>query len=221
MNDPDVALTDYALALEAGLFALWVWRRRSGGGLRPWLVLFFGSTGVASLLGGTVHGFLADAGRGHAVLWRAALIAIGATALAGWGLGARLLLPPRFARWVVRLAAAEGLFYAGVVAFVSQEFRLAVLQYLPAALFLLVAFSLRWRRSREAAAALAAGGIVLSFVAAALQQLGIAAHPIWLDHNALYHVVQAAALALIFLGARGLAPSAGQGPAAGGASGAC
>ena len=40
-----------------------------------------------------------------------------------------------------------------------------------------------------------------------LQQLEIALHPVYFDHNAVYHVVQAAALVLLFLGFRRTADS--------------
>jgi hypothetical protein len=43
-----------------------------------------------------------------------------------------------------------------------------------------------------------------AFVAAGIQQGGIGLHPVYFNHNALYHLVQGIALALIFLAARGL-----------------
>jgi hypothetical protein len=45
-------------------------------------------------------------------------------------------------------------------------------------------------------------GLALTFVAAAVQQLRIAIHPVYFNHNALYHVIQAGALLLIFVAAR-------------------
>src|SRR2546422_6430208 len=52
--------------------------------------LFFGSAAVASLAGGTVHGFFLDVRTlGNAVLWRITLIAIGVTAASAWAIGAR------------------------------------------------------------------------------------------------------------------------------------
>ena len=51
----------------------------------------------------------------------------------------------------------------------------------------------------------AIAGIVLSLVAAVIQQTQTGIPSLRLSHNALYHLVQAAGLLLIFLTARGLA----------------
>src|SRR2546428_2799167 len=86
MTEPDVALTDYALALECTVFAYLLQRKEHA--------LFFASAAVASLAGGTVHGFFLDARTlGNAVLWRITLIAIGVTAASAWAIGARVLFP--------------------------------------------------------------------------------------------------------------------------------
>ena len=203
MTEPDVTLTDYALAVECAVFAYLLGRGSAAAGpLRLWWVLFFGSASAASLFGGTVHGFFLDeAILGHRILWPATLIAIGTTALAGWAIGARILCSESVARWVVRAAFAELLVYVGVVLALTQEFRVAVLDYLPAALFLLISTCVAYGRERARSFALVALGLVATFVAAAIQQLGIAVHPVYFNHNALYHALQFAALFAIFWGA--------------------
>lgn len=208
MTEPDVALTDYALAMECAIFAWLLWRRGSGerpGAARGWWVLFFAAAAAAPLLGGTVHGFFLEApGLAGVVLWRLSLLAIGVAAVAAWALGAGLLLPPRAACRVVVLAAAALAAYAAVVLFVEDAFWVAIAHYLPAALLLLVGLSWVAVRERSAPATLGASGVALMFVAAALQQLRVALHPVYFNHNALYHAVQAVALALLFLGVRDL-----------------
>jgi predicted Co/Zn/Cd cation transporter (cation efflux family) len=47
-------------------------------------------------------------------------------------------------------------------------------------------------------------GLVLSFIAAAIQQIGIGLHPLYFNHNALYHLIQAIGLFLLFWTARRL-----------------
>src|SRR2546426_7467653 len=99
MTEPDVALTDYALAIECALFAYLVRRREHA--------LFFGSAAVASLAGGTVHGFFLDARTlGNEILWRITLIAIGVTAASAWAIGARGLFSAPMARRITIAAAA-------------------------------------------------------------------------------------------------------------------
>ena len=197
MTEPDVALTDYALALECTVFAYLLQRKEHA--------LFFGSAAIASLAGGTVHGFfLDDRTLGNAVLWRITLIAIGVTAASAWAIGARVLFPGPTARRISIAAAAAFAAYCVVTVFITQEFRAAVVFYLPAVVFLLVALSVAYARARERAILPAVAGLGLMFIAAAVQQARIALHPRYFNHNALYHLIQALALWLLFLGLRRL-----------------
>lgn len=201
MTDPDVTLTDYGLAILCAVFVWRLWRGRGLGLPGPWLTLFFAATGVAALLGGTVHGFFALEGTAqNDVLWSATLIAIGVAAFAAWGLGARLVLRDGLARGLIGLTALVLTGYVGLVLAGYREFRVAVLHYVPATVFLLLAVLVAHRRRPGSGFRLAAAGLALSFIAAILQQLGIGLHPVWLDHNALYHVIEAGALVLLFAG---------------------
>jgi MFS family permease len=204
VSEPDVTLTDYALALEcAVLTALalrWPARDES---LRRWWAVFFASIGAASLLGGPVHGFFNAPGNSiRAILWPATILAIGVTSTAIWIAGAHVQLREPARSWVRRAAIALLLVYTLVVLFVSSRFFVAIAAYLPAVLFLLVAMVLAYRRHRQPALAYGILGLALTFVAAAVQQLRIAIHPTYFNHNALYHVIQGVALFLIFLGAK-------------------
>jgi hypothetical protein len=205
MTEPDVTLTDYALFAECAAFA-WLIARRPANllGLRRWTVLFFLFTAVAALLGGTVHGFFADADGVGRVLWKISMLAIGATALTGWAIGARLLFGNDEADRVLGIAGVLTVAYAAVIVFVADAFWIAVAAYLPAAAFLLAGFLRAAVRGRAWWAWLGAVALVLSFVAAAIQQLRISLHPVYFNHNALYHLVQAVALALLFKASRGL-----------------
>lgn len=203
--EPDVALTDFGLALECAAFAAWLYRRGAAEALRPWFVAFFAALGLAALFGGITHGFLADhQSRLYGVIWSATLLAIGVTALAGWAIGARLTLSERVARHVIAAATAVFAGYVAVVLFVDRSFVVAIINYLPAAAFLLAAFAIAYVRRRDTFLLAGIIGLALSFVAAAVQQSQTSLHPLYFNHNALYHLIQAFALVLIFLAARGL-----------------
>ncbi len=212
MAEPAVTLTDYGIAALCAVLAHLLYHRGArGSGFRGWFTTFFVATGVAALLGGTVHGFFPDeSSRAHSMLWSATLLAIGVATLTAWSAGAKLLFVPRMARWIQGLAIAELVVYAFLVVSATEDFRLAIAMYLPASLFLLVALWLGWRRQRVPALKTAAFGLVLTLVAAAVQQLRVAVHPVYFDHNALYHVIQAVALVLVFVGARYLAGGEGR-----------
>jgi hypothetical protein len=214
MTEPVVTFTDYGLALECGLLAWLCWRRRPGP-FRRWLTVFFFAAALAPLLGGTVHGFFPDETLGQRLLWTGTLLAIGVTALSGWALGGLLVLSERARHWLMVAAWVQLAVYAGVVGFISGNFAVAIIDYLPATVFLLVAFAIAWRRSRASPLAVAAAGLGLTLVAAAGQQAGIGIHPVWFDHNALYHLLQALAFLMVYRGARFLLERGSAGPGSG------
>ncbi len=169
------------------------------------MVLFFAAAAMASLVGGTLHGFFLDeTSLGYSIFSSLSLLAIGVTSLSGWVFGARLALTRDLTIWITRAAFLQLIVYTAVVLFVNDAFWVAIADYLPATLFLLVAFILVSRRYRSVRVSLGAWGLTLVFVGSVLQQFRIAIHPVYFNHNALYHVVQDVALALIFIGCRGL-----------------
>ena len=205
MTEPDVTLTDYGLFAECAIFAWLIVRQPArDAALRTWTIVFFVATALAALVGGTVHGFFTDdtAGVGR-VLWKASMLAIGAAALALWAIGGRLLFPRRGADRVVPFATGLTAAFAVTIVFVNDSFGVAVAGYLPAAVFVFAGFvNAAVRRVWWARPGI--WGLALSFAAAAIQQLRIALHPVYFNHNALYHLVQAVALALLFAACRGL-----------------
>ena len=205
--EPDVALTDFGLAVECALFAGWLyWRGAAGSPLGRWFVVLFVALGIGALLGGVTHGFLPETGSDAArIVWNATLIAIGVAALASWAVGAHVLFANSTARWVLAAAALLLMLNVAVVLYVSQSFLVAIVFYAPAMIFALVAFVLAYRASGNAVLLFAIAGIVLSLIAAVIQQTQTGIVALGLTHNALYHLVQAAGLLLIFLTARGLA----------------
>jgi len=204
LTRPAVSLTDYAIAVECAVFAVLLARQAAADQvLRKWLVLFFVSIAAASLLGGTMHGFFEySTSPIRTILWIATLMAILVTSFATWSIAAIIQLQSRASRRVQGFALAQILVLSVVVLFISREFVIAIVAYLPATLFLLIALSLAYRRRRESALAWGVAGLVLTFLGAAVQQLRIAVHPVYLDHNALYHVIQFVALWMIYRSAR-------------------
>jgi hypothetical protein len=195
VTQADVALTDFALALECACFAVWVRTRSSRGSVSCWLQALFGASAAAPLAGGLYHGFFADpaslAGR---VLWPTALFVVGCASLACWALAAHLVLAPRAARVAVRIAALQLAVYGMLLLAGWQNFSGAVAVYVPATLALLAA---SLRRS-----AIAAAGLGVTLAAAAAQQSQLSLPALQLSHNALYHLIQAIGFALFFSGSR-------------------
>jgi hypothetical protein len=206
--EPDVTLTDYGLAVECAALAWLAGRRGAPADPLPGrFALFFGAGAGAAVSGGTFHGFFPHPeAAGARILWAVSLLAIGLVAVAAWAIGARLLLPPGAARVVEGAAAVGYLAYAAVALLGSQDFRVAVVNYLPAAVALLVAFGVAWWRCRARPLLYGVAGLLVTFAAAVLQQAGVGLHPLYASHNAVYHVIQGGALLLIFHAARAAGP---------------
>jgi len=207
MTEPDVTITDFILALEALVFAALIARSTATTPLRAWFVLFFGATAIASLAGGSVHGFFPTSGPAEAgpyvignVLWRTVLLALGVVSASAWAIGAHLLFTDRTARFVATAAWVEFVAYAFVVIFVTDAFLLAIVNYLPATLFLIVAFYAHYRAHPGEPILLGLTGLILTLVAAGIQRAGIGLPHF--NHNAIYHLLQGIALLLIFGAAR-------------------
>ena len=206
MTEPDVSLTDYAIALECAVFAYWLWRtRKSREPVSLWFMVFFLATAVAALAGGTVHGFFSAQGSpGHRMLWPLVLITIGLAVLAFANAGTAISFSRPTALAVARAAFALFLLYCVVVLFFNDRFVVAIVAYLPAVLFLGWVFLEQYLRTRRPAFAWGMAGIAITLLAAVVQQARIAIHPRYFNHNALYHTLQAAGLFMIFLTARDL-----------------
>lgn len=195
MHEPAVAITDFVLAAECAAFAFLVARTLAKGSYRMWLLVFFISIAAGALFGGITHAYFPNDTPGAEVIWICTMIAIGITAAACWVLGAeivqRLWYPLRI------VIGISFLVYIGIVAYGWRSYRTVINYYLPASLFLLLCAMtavLNGRRNHLWTTT----GLVLTFAAAFIQVTHVALPP--LDHNALYHLVQAVALLLIFIG---------------------
>jgi len=172
-------------------------------------MMFFISIAVASLAGGTVHGFFSDpTARVHRLLWPLTMLAVGITAATGWVITGFLFAnPPRPKRWM-QFAVVSFIPYAIIVIFVSRSFTVVILNYLPAMAVLLgvcVRRARDVRRDMRSSGSLGiACGLGVSFVAALIQQARLGIHPQYFNFNATYHLVQAFGLAAIFRGAQRL-----------------
>ena len=152
-----------------------------------------------------MHGFFLPAlSQGRRILWPATILAILITSLAAWNIGAVLDLSERRAVLVRRLAIAQLVIFSLFVLFVRSKFYVGIIAYLPSTLFLLFTFITAYRRRADAGVRWGVVGLALTLVAAAVQQLHVGIHPIYFDHNALYHVIQGAALGMIFVAARSI-----------------
>ena len=192
MSEPDVTLTDFALAVECAVFAALAlrWPANDPRMRRSWVILF-ASSRSERCSAASCTGFCRTSARQRtALLWATTLLCVGMSSTAMWMIGSYMELSEPSGTRVRHAALGFLTLYAIVVLFVTTRFVVAIAAYLPATVFLLIAFARSYSRSREPAQAYGVLGLGLTFVAAGVQQMRIAIHPTYFNHNALYHVIQ-------------------------------
>jgi hypothetical protein len=193
VHEPAVVLTDLALAVLGAVFA---WRLSGVG------AVVLGGLASAALWGAIFHAFFPDrtATPLGFVAWLPVAVSILVVAAALLDVALAILiarLTPGARRAIV---LAYGTVFLGVVLLIDESFSTIVLLYGPTLALALAAAALEASRARSTGWTLIAAGFALSAGAALLQQAGVAIHPVYFDHNAVYHVVQAVALVVLYLG---------------------
>lgn len=206
MTEPDVTLTDYALmALCLAFVRNLAYRNFKLSELKNLWLVFFTSVALASLTGGTVHGFFLDeASIGYKVLWPTTLLSIGVTASSAWVLAGLFIFSQRALKVLLLLGAISFAIYGIIVLGFSQSFTVVVFNYLPPMVILFLASLKEYRRTRATAFVWIAIGIGISFFAAYIQQAQVAIHPLYFNHNSTYHLLQGFGLSALYYGAKNL-----------------
>ena len=190
MHEPAVVLTDLALAI---LGAVLCWRLRGPG------AVILGGLASAAFWGAIFHAFFPDrtATPLGFIAWLPVAFSILVVAVALLDV-ALAILAPRLSRRAIVVTYC--MLFGAVVLLVDESFSTIVLLYGPALALGLAAATLEAIRTRNGNWALVALGLTVSVAAALIQQARVALHPVYFDHNAVYHVVQGGALVLLYLG---------------------
>jgi hypothetical protein len=203
--DPDVVFTDLGLAALGAYLGWRLWRERA-----PGVVVMLGLASAA-LWGAMFHAFFPakTATTAGYIVWLFVAFAIAVVAESLLDMALTMLFA-RLARGVRRaIVLGYCVLFAVVILFVDESFTTITRLYAPTVLLMLGVAQYQASRSRNARWMLVSGGLALSVLAALLQQARISIHPVYFDHNALYHVVQAAALVLLYFGFRAVRLRAG------------
>jgi hypothetical protein len=204
LAEPDVALTDYTLTFECLAFCWVLAGIKTSLKIPKWssIAAFLG-LGLAAFTGGTVHGFFQEeSSLGFRLLWPVTLLGIGLTAFSCWIFASDILFVGRLKKSMQVFAVVALGAYVVEILFLDQRFKIAIFFYLPAAILL---FGAAWRiyfRERTLPAATGISGIAIALIAPVLQQRGISWSSLSLNHNSLYHLLQALSNAMVFWAAR-------------------
>ncbi len=195
-----VSISDFVLAAFSGALAVRLLSRPTEmTRTRNWLGIVLGGIAVSSVLGGISHGLVPEeTGQLGELIWRATLMAIGPAAIGLWMLGSMLLFRPSNVERIRAVAVIALAIYTGVVLFEYQHYWVALAMYLPAAVLLLVAFMINLRGQQQPFAADGAIAMVITLGAGLLQYLRVGIHPVFFNHNAVYHLFQGIAVYFLY-----------------------
>lgn len=204
IHDPDVALTDLALALLGGYLGWRLWAASGRGPMARDGAIVLWALASAAFWGAVFHAFFPDGTRTSSgfLAWVPVVLSILVVASALLHLALRVSMPrlPRPAR--VAIVASYALAFGAVTLLVDASYGVIVRFYSPVLVLFLVAAVIHAARTRARGWTLIAISFALSLVAAVLQQARVALDPEYFDHNALYHVLQGVALVLMYRGFR-------------------
>jgi hypothetical protein len=200
----DVAVTDFLLFIESVIFSTIFYRHFSNEMLGRLLAAFFLSLGLSSLLGACFHAFFPDktATGGGLILWMMVSFNIGIAASVLWGINAVVAKGTSFLKATAPFVLLNMAVFLYVIMFVNHQFKTIIAFYLPPLMMLAFIACIKFLKKEGLSWVYLFAGIMLSFIAAAVQYFKIDLHPKFFNFNALYHLIQGASLLIIFVSFR-------------------
>ena len=198
ISEPATLLTDYVLGALAGFLAWRMVSLKANIATRYWALALAAIAG-ASFAGGTYHGFApAMSPSAAASLWKTTTLAMGLASfcLTASAIGAAFHGSTR--RLLLSAAAIKLTIYAWWM-LRHDAFLYVICDYGSALLFVLILVAANRLHGEAGHRASIGGGILVSAVAAVMQQSGIRMHRHF-NHNDLMHVIQMGGVWLLYRG---------------------
>lgn len=164
--------------------------------------LGFMAAAVAALLGGASHAVGEQAPAARRALWKGTLLATGFTSAGILASTVVAAAPRPYRRWLLAGTAAKLLAYCGWMAS-RDRFRYVIMDYGTAMAGVMALHAPALRRPDTRGSGYIVGGVVVSVIAALVQQRKVKLHRHF-NHNDLYHLIQLGACYLFYRGGRNL-----------------
>ena len=203
IDEPMTMLTDYALAGVTGWLGWRLFRARESQAVRSYWALAFAALALAAALGGSYHGYAAALTESvRHLLWTITVLAIGIASFSMLAGSAFAVTASNPRKLLLALAAAKLALYS--VWILAHDAFIYVIADTGIAMAMVAALH-GWSalRDRDRASGWMLGAVGVSVLAAGVQASGYALHRHF-NHNDMYHVIQIAAMALFYIGARRL-----------------
>ena len=201
MLEPDVTITDFALAIECAVFALLVARRGARGHTtNRQFALTFAALGASCLFGGIWHGFFSgaetQAGRW---VWFATLAALACAAFMLWQVAAAWIATLTWAGRIRAAALVQFVVQLATSAFITDAFAVGAAGMMPPIALVMLLHAGRYRDNRSPRALSGVVGFALSVLSGIVIVLDVSLHSVWATTFAVYHALQFVAFWLVFL----------------------
>ncbi|TKB92624.1 MAG: hypothetical protein E8D41_07445 [Nitrospira sp.] len=201
-SEPTTMATDYVLVVLCGFFAWRLWKVGKGTAqvsVCSWAAGFV-CFGLASLAGGTVHGFstlLSETALQS--LWKVTIYVVGLASFFLLTGTFSACIMPSVRRFAMLIPYVQLIVYALWMA-THDDFRYVIYDYALTNLCILALQCHAGISRRAVSAPWLIGGVLVSFLAAGVQFNEIALHQHF-NHNDLYHVIQMGGMYLFYRGA--------------------
>lgn len=190
IHEPMTLITDYLLAGVTAWLCFLLFKKAELQKSRKFWAIAFAALALGAFLGGTWHGLLQNN-----LLWKATVLSVGVASFAMLG-GSAIATVTGTARNLILTFAVVKLVVYSAWMLKRDDFIFVVFD--TGIAFAAVALLHLWRLNGWILA-----GVAVSVAASLVQASGFALHQHF-NHNDLYHVIQIAAIALFYRGARRL-----------------
>jgi len=201
ITEPMTLATDYAMGALALVLAASLFGDAAAGqqlSSRLWAAAFV-MTAVASFVGGTYHGFIQwMPGVTRRVSWKVTLLATGVGSACLLSAAVVASTTDTLRQALIALVCVKLLVFLWTIA-TRDQFSLVIADYGTALVAVLLLAALVRPTGLTPAAGWLAAGVGVSAVAGVIQWARLAPHPAF-NHNDLFHLVQMAALYLLYRG---------------------
>ncbi len=199
ITEPMTMLTDYLLTIFSFIFTYLILANGYDSAQLYWAISL-AITGIGAFGGGTSHGFVEYLSKKqNSILWKISVISIGFASffMTIASVVSSLTWEYNYVLFIIFLLTT--LFYSYWIAFVKDEFIYVILFYVPLMLIVLILQIVRMVTLGLGLSIVL--GVIVSFIAAAIQVLLRGKMPKYFNHNDLFHVVQLIGLYLFYIGA--------------------
>ncbi|MEL6931228.1 MAG: hypothetical protein AAFO95_21790, partial [Cyanobacteria bacterium J06600_6] len=197
--EPMTMVTDYLISAEALIFAILLFRNRNKSAFLNLWVAAFTTISVAAFLGGTYHGFafyLQDST--SMALWIGVVYSLSLYSFLVLSATIINFTPCKFHQLFIALVGFKSLFYL-YIAGQKDDFIYVIADYISAMVAVLAILSLTFDVNKKTSTVLLIAGILVSFVAAGVQQSGIILAEN-LNYNDLSHIISLISFWLLYRG---------------------